>query len=291
MSFVAEEKPQAYLEVDPQDQMGMSGDSDSDAPPAYSADGYTAGGSSSTSPNAFPATSQLQIQAIGYDCNQALTGTTLENITVYRVDSGELEYTSFRLKRSSNSCALVRGADPSGTPLISTIYRWGPGRAPKMRILPANTSASVEEAISNDKVECELVDVKSRSIISRAQKLETSFGTFEWRYSDRSERKANDADSLLICERTDSGAASAGGKSGKRGVQIAQLVRSDEFRTPGTDKWMGGNGGRLMMDLSLWSDSKKASAKDVEAFLVAGCICMLKREADRFRDNTIAAVV
>lgn len=161
-----------------------------------------------------------------------------------------------------------------------------------MRIFPANTSVSVEDAINADKVECELIDVKSRSMLSRAQKFDTSFGAFEWRYGSRGERKEDyDASSLLILERTDSVESGAGAKVGKRGVRVAQLVRSDEFRTPGTTRYMGGNGGRLMMDLSLWTEDKKATAKDVEAFVVASCICMLKREADRFRDNTIAAVV
>jgi hypothetical protein len=261
-------------------------ESDYDAPPAYE----DAVGSS-TSPNGFTATSQLKIQAIGYDTNQALTGTTLENIPVYRAGSEELEYTSLRLKRSSNSCALVRGADESSTPLISTIYRWGPGRPPKMRLLPAKTTATVEEAINADSVACEVVDVKSRSILSRTQKLETPFGSFEWRYGSRSERKEDhDAASLLVMERTDP-VPPARGKPGKRGVRVAQLVRSNEHRTPGTTRCMGGNGGTLMMDLSMWAEDKKADAKDVEAFVVASCICMLKREADRFRDNQIAAVV
>ena len=261
-------------------------DSDSNPPPAYQ---DAVGGP--LSPNIFPSTNQLQIQAIGYNTNQALTGTTMENISVYRPNSDELIYTSIRLKRSSNSCALVRGSDPNSTPLIATIYRWGPGRPPRMRILPSQASTTVENAINSDDVECELVKVRSRSIISRTQKFKTSFGTFEWRYGSRSERKENyDAASLLVLERIDS-VSSPGDKTAKRGIRIAQLVRNDEYRTPGTSRFMGGNGGRLILDLSMWADDKKASTKDVEAFVVASCICMLKREADRFRDNMIAAVV
>jgi len=114
-----------------------STDSKFDAPPDYKdvVDSYTASGSF-VSPNAFAATRQLQIQAVGYDTNQALTGMTLENISVYSVESRELEYLSVRLKRTSNSCALVRGSDMNHAPLIATIYRWGPGRPPRMRILP-----------------------------------------------------------------------------------------------------------------------------------------------------------
>jgi hypothetical protein len=290
------EELQSKLVKDQQDfgsvDSRSSMDSESEPPPAYQATVSSHAASSSTSTaGGFAATTQLQVQAVGYDTNQALCGTKLENISVYRVDSGDIEYTSIRLNRSSNSCALVRGVGPNGTPLNSTIYRWGPGRAPRMRILSSPTSVSVEEAINAENVECELVEVRSRSIISRTQKLETSFGTFEWRYGSRAERKeAYNAASLLVMERTDA-AGSATGKTGKRGVRVAQLVRNDEFRTPGTGRYMGGNGGRLMLDLSMWADDKKASPKEVEAFVVASCICMLKREADRFRDNQIAAVV
>ncbi|CAG9982846.1 unnamed protein product [Clonostachys byssicola] len=280
------EDPSSNLTVD-QDMGRLSTSSrESDVPPAYN-DAF--GGSS---PYSFATTGQLQIQAVGFDYNSALIGSKMETISVDRVETGQPEYTSIRLKKSSNSCALVSASDRTQTPLISTIYRWGPGRHPRMRIFPADTTVSVEDAINADNVQCELIDVKSRSMLSRAQKFDTSFGSFEWRYGSRGERKEDhDASSLLILERTDSVASTAGSKVGKRGVRVAQLVRSDEFRTPGTTRYMGGNGGRLMMDLSLWTDDKKATAKDVEAFVVASCICMLKREADRFRDNTIAAVV
>ncbi|KAL1871338.1 hypothetical protein VTK73DRAFT_2092 [Phialemonium thermophilum] len=260
-------------------------------PPPYQekADGH-APSRSSASPSAFAPTCQLQIEAIGYDFDQALIGKTFENIPVHRVDTGELEYLSLRLKKSSNSCALVRGSDPDRTPLIATLYCWGPGRPPKMRILPRATSLTVEEAIHSDHVECELVDVRSRSLFSRTQRFDTSFGKFEWRYGGGSERaEAYDAASLLVMERIDL-SSSAGGMKGKRGIRVAQLVRNDEFRTPGTTRYMGGNGGRLMMDLSSWSDGKSAAIRDVEAFVVASCICMLKREGDRFQDNQIAAV-
>ncbi|KAF7556332.1 hypothetical protein G7Z17_g1497 [Cylindrodendrum hubeiense] len=291
------EKPQSRL-VKTSSTPSINSEFDSppaydDAAPAYEAAAGSYPASGSTSTNTFTATSQFQVQAIGYDLDQALTGMTLENIPVYNVGTGEIDYTSIRLKRNSNSCALVRGCNPNGTPLIATVYRWGPLRHPRMRILPPNTSISVEEAINTDqdKVECELVEVRNRSIISRTQRMETSFGTFEWRYGSRTERRdAYDAASLMIMERTDP-VSSAGGKSDKKPVRVAQLVRNDEFRTPGTIKYMGGNGGRLMMNLDMWLDEKKASAKDVEAFVVASCICMLKREADRFRDNQISIVV
>jgi hypothetical protein len=253
----------------------------SDPPPDYKE-----ATSSTNASNQFTPTSQLQVQAIGYDSNQALTGKSLENISVYRVESGEAEYISMRLKRSSNSCALVRTADPSQTPLISTIYRIGPGRHPRMRILHETSGITVEDAINNhENVRGELIDVKSRSMISRAQVLDTSLGKFEWRYGDSKERDAYNANSLLIMERMD------GADGSKSGTRVAQLIRNDEYRTPGTTKWMGGNGGRLMIDLRMWQGEKSTTASEVEAFVVASAILMLKREADRFIDNNIAAVV
>ncbi|KAF6814633.1 hypothetical protein CPLU01_14355 [Colletotrichum plurivorum] len=268
-----------------------SGNSDyGDAPPGYK---ESLASGSVVSPSDSGIIRQLDIQAIGYDTNQALTGNVLENIPVYRVGSGELEYTSIRLKKSSNSCALIRGGDSSQTPMIATIYRWGPGRRPRIRILSPGAAATVEEAINSDHLVCEVVEVKSRNMISRTQELKTSFGTFEWRYGGRDERKeASEASSLLVLERTDDAAPALGnGKVGKHGVPIAQLVRSADLRTPGTSRWMGGNGGRLIMNLGMWADDKRTTTKDAEAFIVASCILMLKREADRFKDNTIAAVV
>lgn len=81
--------------------------------------------------DSFIPTRHLQVQAIGYDMNEALYGTKLENISIDNVESGKPEYISIRQKKSSNSCALVRASDPDQT-LIST----GPGTKPKDAHLP-----------------------------------------------------------------------------------------------------------------------------------------------------------
>lgn len=250
-----------------------------DEPPQY--EETTAGSSSATfDSTGFIATSQLQVNAIGYDTNQALTGKMLENITVYRVESGEPEYLSVRRKASSNSCALVRASDPSQNTLISTIYRWGPGRHPKMHLLPYDSAVSVEQAIENDNIPGEVVEAKSRKWYSRDQLFQTSLGEFTWTYGDRDEKKELNADSLLVMTRAD---------GSKNGTQIAQLIRNDEMRTPGSKRHAGGNGGRLQIDLRAWQGEKTAGP-GIEAFVVASCILMLKREADRFINNNIAAV-
>ncbi|KAJ5272377.1 hypothetical protein N7478_007502 [Penicillium angulare] len=276
----------------------------SQSPPDYKeaiASDYTISSNQSSFPDSdrFLSTSELQIEAIGYDTNQALTGhRTLENISVYSVQSGtpvQEKYTSIRLKSSSNSCALVQSSDPYQNALISTIYRWGPGRHPRMRILShdATGSVSVKQAIDDDNLCGELIEVKSRSIISRDQVFDTSLGKFEWRYGSREERKACNADSLLILERVDRVVLSDGSKS-KSGTRIAQFIRNDQFRTPGSVRYSGGNGGRLVMDLRMWTRKNEKGADvevdGVEAFVVASCILMLKREADRFIDNNLAAV-
>lgn len=117
----------------------------------------------------------------------------------------------------------------------------------------------------------------------------TPYGTFEWRYGSRNERKeAYDADSLLILERVDVVVGTGGKGEKERRTRIAQLVRNSHFRTPGTSRSMAGNGGRLMLDLRRWGGEKDLNIRDVEAFVVASCISMLKREMDR---NELAVVV
>lgn len=159
-----------------------------------------------------------------------------------------------------------------------------------MRILDPQSKVSIEDAIRKDNLCGELIEVKSRSMVSRAQVFDTSLGKFEWRYGANEEQAACNADSLLVMERIDRVSLPAGGQS-KSGARVAQLIRNDQFRTPGTKKYSGGNGGRLFIDLRMWHDDKHTSPQRVEAFVVASCILMLKREADRFIDNHLALVV
>ncbi|KAE8156160.1 hypothetical protein BDV40DRAFT_281954 [Aspergillus tamarii] len=263
--------------------------SHSDPAPGYN-EAVGSPSSRSTYSEGFVVTDQLQIQAIGYDVNQALTGRTLENISVFRPGSREPEYVSIRLKKNSNSCALVRASDPRQAAIISTIYRFGPGRHPRMCILPSNSVVFFEEAIKDENVRGERIEVKSRSFVSRGQVFDTSLGKFEWRYGTNEEHAACNADSLLVMERLDRVSLPGGGKS-KSGTRIAQFIRNDQYRTPGTKKYSGGNGGRLMMDLRIWNDDKFMNPQRIEEFVVASCILMLKREADRFIDNHLAIVV
>lgn len=255
--------------------------SSSDAPPRYT----EVIGSHSVSPSYsgdFVPTKQLDIQAIGYDEEQALIGWKLENIPVISPETGETKYISIRLKKSSYSCTLVRVApDDSYTSLISTVYRFGPWRHPKMKILPPNSTASVEQAIKDESLPGELIEVKSGSWTSHTQIFDTSFGKFQWRYGSKSERVVYNADSLLIMELIENVSLPCG-KKGKNCIRIAQLIRNDQFRTPGSKKRSGGNGGRMMIDLRNWSDQKYINLEKLEQFIVASCLLALKKEADRF---------
>ena len=199
-------------------------DSHSDPPPRYSEVLESHRHSSSSEDyGSFAPTATLQVQAIRYDVNQALTGRTLENISVVRSGSSDAEYVSIQLQRKSNSCVLVRASDQAT--LLSTIYRFSPGRHPRMRILDPHSNVSIQDAINNDNVHGELIEVKSRSMVSRAQVLDTSLGTFQWRYGTNEEQAACNADSLLIMERIDRVSLPGGGQS-KSGARVAQLIRN-----------------------------------------------------------------
>ncbi|SNX87787.1 uncharacterized protein MEPE_06498 [Melanopsichium pennsylvanicum] len=88
------------------------------------------GDASKKASEGFEPTVSLQVEAIGFDTNQALTSRTLDNISLY--EAGFAKYTSLCLKKNSNSCVLVRAYDQAT--LMATIYRIGPGSHSRMRI-------------------------------------------------------------------------------------------------------------------------------------------------------------
>jgi hypothetical protein len=261
----------------------------------------------------FRPTVQLSIETAGHDYSTwSWTGDLA--IPVFRLansggsgsslhDSNTPAYLSLRPKKSSNSAVLVRGDDPGTRPILSTVYRWGPGRDPRMRTFPASGPAvSLQDAVDKDKAVpgqhdggCEF-QVNTHWVSSRSADMDTPYGRFEWRYGRRAERKADDAamaDSLLVLEKV------MGDSSKAPRVRVAQLVRNAEYRTRGTTRSAGGNGGRLMIDLSPWmngggssgGEKKGAHAvEEIEAFVVCGALCMLKRETDRAKNNQMAVL-
>ncbi|EFY96810.1 hypothetical protein MAA_07623 [Metarhizium robertsii ARSEF 23] len=65
-------------------------------------------------------------------------------------------------------------------------------------------------------------------------------------------------------------------------LAVAQLVRSEALRTPGTSGATAGNGGRLLMDLGEWVGGK-TEARAAEVLVLSSCLVMLKKEVDRRR--------
>ncbi|OHE91006.1 hypothetical protein CORC01_13687 [Colletotrichum orchidophilum] len=263
----------------------------------------------------FTPTVHFQMETNGKQWLSLPIGTRPDPIAVYRVEAGCWSaesvpaYVSLRFSRNDGSCHLVRGEDASQTPVCTTLYRFGPGKPPVFRPstsltplrapAPASTSSSFSSPSSSTLVsrreeegggsggEPEKganLQIVSKSLTSRTQVLKTPLGTFQWRYATRKERAAvHGADDLLVCELVRSVALPGGKKTEESRMRIAQLVRGKETRTQGTGRTTAGNGGRLMVDVMRWAESKDGGREAVEVLVVASCICMLKKEVDRRR--------
>ncbi|EFY88292.1 hypothetical protein MAC_05633 [Metarhizium acridum CQMa 102] len=172
---------------------------------------------------------------------------------------GPLAYQSLRRARCSGNSVLVRADDPLALePLCSTTMR-----------------------LQGEVAHGEELEVAGEGWHTRAHNMRTHLGTFQWRYAGRRERRAVGASSLLVMDQITS-VALLGGKTAERRRRVAQLVRSEALRTPGTTGATAGNGGRLLMDLSAWAGSK-AEVRAMEVLVLSGCVVMLKKEVDRRR--------
>ncbi|KAK1728119.1 hypothetical protein CaCOL14_000581 [Colletotrichum acutatum] len=290
------------------------------APPAYdqtttviprdaeivpSSDG---GSEPSPSGDAFTPTVHFQIETTGKQWLSLPIGTRPDPIAIYHVEAGCWSaesvpaYVSLRFSRNDGSCHLLRGDDTSQTPMCTTLYRFGPGKPPIFRPSQAlkpfhaptppassgssSTEVSLQEENGNREPDVGAADLQivSKSLASRTQILKTPLGTFQWRYATRKERAAVPGDDqLLICELVQTIALAGGKKTEESKTRIAQFVRGKETRTRGTGRTTAGNGGRLMLDVMRWADSKDGGREAVEVLVVASCVCMLKKEVDRRR--------
>ena len=137
------------------------------------------------------------------------------------------------------------------------------------------------------------------------------YGSFEWRYCSRKEKSSflcpanatsspshttakTKPDNLLVLEKI-SKQVDAKGKERETGrVRVAQLVRSDETRTPGSRGGSAGNGGRLECCLErIVLDGEEEGLMEVlvdEVTVVITCLVMLKKEIDRLRGAQIAVM-
>jgi hypothetical protein len=128
-------------------------------------------------------------------------------------------------------------------------------------------------------------ELVGKSMFTRAVGFESrKWGRFEWRYGRKVERKVvaesneiGEIYNLLVLEKvTNSGES----------VRVAQLIRSEETRTPGTKASFAGNGGRLEMCLR----SEEGGELIDEDTIVVTCLVMLKKEIDRLRGIQIAVM-
>ncbi|KAI8956037.1 hypothetical protein F4801DRAFT_586658 [Xylaria longipes] len=151
--------------------------------------------------------------------------------------------------------------DESQTPLSTTTYRFGPGRPP-VTVLADPARDPPQSAGEEGEGMQEGFEILGRSLFSRAVRFQVSgLGSFGWRYANSKERASAAADSLLVCE------VNGEGKE-KGGVprRIAQLVRNETYRSPGTTRSSAGTKRR----------------ERVEWLVVTTAVTMLKREVDRW---------
>ncbi|KAI1294029.1 hypothetical protein F5Y03DRAFT_326129 [Xylaria venustula] len=268
--------------------------------------------SSSSSPisSTFTPTKQLQLQTPGKNFLSLPSPTRPDPIPIFTLTAtGTLDrplYLSIRPQTRSGSCFLTYADDETQAPLTTTTYRfgYGPGRRPIIALgnptrnppltfpshgQPPEAGSGVEEEGETGKG----IEIAGRSLFSRAIRFHVpGLGSFGWRYGDSAERGAASADSLLVCEVFHDNDATDYQKTKKRkndgkGHRIAQLVRNEQFRSPGSSRSSAGNGGRLMLDLSIFEEKVR---ERVEWLVVTTAVAMLKREVDRRRAQQIAAI-
>ena len=214
----------------------------------------------------FLPTSTLQIQTAGKALFRLPSPLKDLTIPIFSLETGRPIYLSVRSKRSSGSCELIDAESEAeaGAVFASTIYHWGPGKNPVVRI-------HVEGG------EAEEFEVLGKSLVSRTTVFECRWGSFEWRYAGRKER-GEGVSSLLVLE----------GVEGGERVRIAQLVRGEGTRSPGSSGSSAGNGGRLEMCLD---DTEGCKGKVIdEPTVVSTCLVMLKKEVDRRRALQVAMI-
>ncbi|KAK1988313.1 hypothetical protein LZ30DRAFT_578399 [Colletotrichum cereale] len=258
-------------------------------PPAY--DDATAtddvpGGSDGPPRTPFAPTVHFQVETAGKPWLSLPVGTRPDPIPIYRVEAGSWApgstpaYVSLRFSRGDGSCRLVRGDDDgSQTPVCTTLYRFGPGKPPVLRLPRALVSPHAAPADADLDL-----PVMSKSLVTRTQVLKTPLGTFQWRYASRREvAAAEGVDDLLVCELVTRVALAGGRKTREETARVAQFARGPGTRTGGTGRSAAGNGGRLAVDLARWTGPKGGARDAVEALVIAGCVCMLKKEVDRRR--------
>ena len=222
-------------------------------------------------PAPFLPTSTLQIQTQGKALFRLPSPPKELEIPIFSLETGRPVYLSVRGKRSSGNCTLVDVDVDSEEERVlgSTEYHWGPGKCPIVRVNGVGKGGEEEE---------DEFEIQGKSLVSRTTVFECRWGQFEWRYAGRKER-GEGISSLLVLEKV-----ADGGR-----VRVAQLVRGEETRSPGSTGSSAGNGGRLEMCLDDGDEKGKGQVVD-EVTVVSTVLVMLKKEIDRRRALQIAMI-
>ncbi|KIW12799.1 hypothetical protein PV08_07986 [Exophiala spinifera] len=200
----------------------------------------------------------LYIAAKGIGLLRLPTPSPDLEIPIYYND-GTLAYQSIRGKSCSGNSVLRH---PTLGDLVSTTYFFGPNREPIITVLQDPDQRPCAKGT---------LEIHGKWT-SRAVTFSMPDGClYEWSYAQKrdSQRKKVNLLTLSVKE-------SPRHNDGTAGTVIAQLMRSDEVRTPGSSRCSAGNGGQLVLD-------KDADRYLDESLIVATCIMMLKKEIDRRR--------
>jgi len=151
-------------------------------------------------------------------------------------------------------------------------------------------------AATQGKADAEEFPLTSKNLISRTiQFASPRHGTFEWRYCSRKEKASFPSTSssvssapnnLLVLEKV---FKNEDGKESGR-VRVAQFIRGEETRTPGSKGSSAGNGGRLEICLTGTGEKGEGEILIDEVTVVVTVIVMLKKEIDRLRGAQIAVL-
>ncbi|KAJ5780099.1 hypothetical protein N7457_005259 [Penicillium paradoxum] len=217
------------------------------------------------SPSSFCPSRILTVNAQGIGAFRLPLPPRQTEIFVYNPDGTEA-YVSKRDKRCSGNAVL---SHPKRGSLIRTEYFFGPSRDPVMHLLQTSSNPPEEVTVAG-------------KWTSRTMRFAMPTGKqFEWGYAK--EKRADGQKINLIIFRA---ADEAGEKSkDRKDRRIAQLVRGQDTRTPGTSRCTAGNGGELQINEAV------AQALEIdETIIVATCLMMLKKEIDRRRMAQFAVI-
>jgi hypothetical protein len=209
------------------------------------------------SPSSFYPSRILTINAQGIRAFRLPLPSRQTETFIYNPDGTEA-YVSTRDKLCSGNAIL---SHPERGSLVRTEYFFGPGRDPVVQLLQPSSDISEELSVTG-------------KWTSRTMRFGMPGGKqFEWEYAK--EKRADGQKVNLIVFRA---VEEEKGKSKETRHRIAQLVRGEDSRTPGTSRSSAGNGGELQID-----EAALQSLELEEAVIVATCLMMLKKEIDRRR--------